>query len=190
MPIINTPPCPLLYVKLAFGIQILGPRTAFRGVGRCAAAGPQPWTGAFRTRPRGAEGRPLAGPGGRGRGPGAQLLLLLPAAKLPVTRSPRPPSLSSPISRRAQIRAGCIWPVGPSARPPSQGAAPALAWSEAGLLRTSDGLWGRHTPASSLPLAAHLPAPPASGFVATSHVRHVSFPLGPEPETNPNSHAA
>lgn len=96
MPIINTPPCPLLYVKLAFGIQILGPRTAFRGVGRCAAAGPQPWTGAFRTRPRGAEGRPLAGPGREGARPGS------PAAPPPshcqVACDPVPPAPEPVIS--------------------------------------------------------------------------------------------
>lgn len=76
-----------------------------------------------------AEGRPLPdAPEGGAQGPAspaAPVTLLF--AKFPLTQLiPVPQSLSSSISRRAQIGAGCIWPDKPLELPPPLWAEPSL----------------------------------------------------------------
>ena len=109
---------------------------------------------------RAAPGRPL--PGWGLRAPGAQLHLLPVLAKFPAAQPLRPPqSLSSSISRRAQIRAGCIWPEEPSERPPPPGAGPALSQAERqGCQGRVSGLWAAtHPPPSPLSISPHPLAP-------------------------------
>ena len=84
-----------------------------------------------RLEPRGlmAEGRPLPDPpegGAQGpASPAAPLILLF--AKFPLTQLiPVPRSLSSSISRRAQIWAGCIWSDKPLELLPPLWAEPSL----------------------------------------------------------------